>query len=55
MYFGNYGFRKKLLDKSLKSRVLEDPWKCKMVNGIKQCWNMNDTTFTVFIDHCEGN
>ena len=53
--FRNYGFRKTLLDKCLKNRVSEDPWKSKMLNGIKQCWNLNGTTFTIFIDHCEGN
>ena len=36
MYFLNYGFRKALLDKCLKSRVSEDPWTSNMVNGIKQ-------------------
>ena len=36
MYFLNYGFRKALLGKCLKSRVSEDPWTSNMVNGIKQ-------------------
>ena len=40
MYFGNYGFRKTLLDKCLKSRVSEDSSTSNMVNGIKQCWNL---------------
>ena len=55
MYFLNYGFRKTLLDKCLKSCVSEDPSTSNMVNGIKQCRNLNDTTFTIFIEHCESN
>ena len=54
MYFQNYGFRKTFLDKYLKSRASEDPSKINMVNGIKQCWNLNGTPFTRFIDHFEG-
>ena len=26
-----------------------------MANGLKQCCNLTDTTFTIFINHCEGN
>ena len=54
MYFQNYGFRKTLLDKCQKSRISEDPLTSIMVNGIKQCENLNDTTFTIFIDHWEN-
>ena len=43
------------LDKCLESRVSEDPLTSNMVNGPKLCWNLNDSTFTVFIDACEGN
>ena len=55
MYFRNYGLRKTGLDKSLKSPVSEDPSTGNMVNGPKQCCNLNDSTFTTFIYHCEGN
>ena len=55
MYFRNYGLRKTGLDKSLKSPVSEDPSTGNMVNGQKQCCNLNDSTFTTFIYHCEGN
>ena len=55
MFFRNYGFQKILLDKCLKSDVSEDPSTSNMVNGIRQCWYLNDTTFTMFIDQCEGN
>ena len=37
MYFGNYGFRKTLLDKYLKRPVSEDPLTSNRLNGIKQC------------------
>ena len=40
------------LDSNLDS---EDPWTSNEVNGPKQCWNLNDRTFTIFIDRCEGN
>ena len=55
MYFRNYGFRKTLLDKCLKGRVSEGPLTSNMVNAIKQSSYLNDTTFIMFIDHCEGN
>ena len=42
------------LEKFLKSHVLEDPSVGNMVNGLKQCSKLNDSTFTMFIDLCEG-
>ena len=42
------------LGKSLKSPVLGDSSTSNMVNVTKHCWNLNDTTFTTFIDQCEG-
>ena len=39
----------------LKSHVSEDPSTSNMVNPPKLCWNLNDSTFTIYIDHCEGN
>ena len=55
MYFRNSGLRKTLLDKCLKSRVLGDSSKDNMANGLKHCCNLNDNTFTIFINHCESN
>ena len=55
MYFWTYGLRKTWLDKCLKSPVSEDPSTSNMVNGPKHCWNLNDSTFTIFIDRCEEN
>ena len=39
---------------SLKGKA-EDSSKSNMVDGPKHCWNLNHTTFSIFIDHCEGN
>ena len=55
MFFGNYGFRKSIVANCLKRRVSEDPSTSNMVNGIKQCLNLSDTTFTRFVDRCEDN
>ena len=55
MYFRNYGSRKTLLDQCLKSPFSRDPSKSNMVNAAKHCWNVKDSSFTIFIDHCEGN
>ena len=55
MHFRNYGLRMTWLDKCLKSRVSEDLYTGNMVNGPKHSFNLNESTFTIFIDHCEGN
>ena len=52
MYFLSYGLRKMWLDKFLKSPFSEDPLISNMVNGLKHCLNLNDGTFTGFIDSC---
>ena len=49
------GLRKTWLDQCLKSPALEHPWKSKMVNGFLHCWNLNDSTCTIFIDQWERN
>ena len=53
--FPEIGIPNTLLGNCLKSRVSEDLSTSNVVNGIKQCWNWNDTTFIIFFDHCEGN
>ena len=53
--FNKLRISKTLLDKYLKSRVSEGPSTSNMINAIKQSSYLNDTTFTKFIDHCEGN
>ena len=55
MYFRNYGLRKKWLDKFLKTPVSEDPSTSNMVNGPKHIRNLDDSSFTIFIDHIERN
>ena len=42
----------RLLSKKSSS---EDPSTSNMVNGPNHCWNLNDSTFIIFTDHCEGN
>ena len=55
MYFWTYGLRKTWLDNCLKSAVSEDPSTSNMRKGPKHYWNLNDSTFTILIDHCESN
>ena len=50
MYFWTYRLGKTLLEICLKSRLSEDPWTSNLVNGPKLCWNLNNSTFTIFID-----
>ena len=49
MYYWTYGLRKTWLDKCLKSPVWEDPSTSNMENGPNHCWNLNDSTFIIFI------
>ena len=44
-----------MLDKCLKSPDLEDRSTRNLVVGPKYCWNLNTSTFIIFIDHFEGN
>ena len=41
--------------KSLKGPLSEDPWTINILRVTKHCWNLNGSTFNIFIDHCEGN
>ena len=54
MYFRNYGLRKTWLDKCLKSPATEELQKVNVLNGPKHCFNLTASTFTIFIDHLEG-
>ena len=51
--FRNYGLYKIWLDQFLKGPISRDPSESNMVNAPKHCWNLNGSTFTTFIDHCE--
>ena len=42
-------------DKCLKSPVSEDPSTSNMVNVLKYCWNLHNSTFIKFIDHFQDN
>ena len=55
MYFRNYRLQKRWFDKCLKSLVSEYPWTSNMVNVLKQCFNLNDSTLTIFIDQYDDN
>ena len=46
---------KNKLDQCLISPISEDPSKSNIVSGPKRCWNLNDSSFAMFIDHCDGN
>ena len=52
MYFWTYGLQKTWLDKFLKSLVSEDSSTSNIVNASKHFWNLNDSIFIIFIDHC---
>ena len=39
----------------LKSPISGDHLTGNVVNGPKHCFNLNDSTFTIFIDHVEDN
>ena len=43
------------LDKFLRSPVSDDLSTSIMVNRPKPCWNVEESTFTIFVDHSEGN
>ena len=43
------------LDKYLKSRASENPERDNNENESKNFSNLNDSTFTIFINHCEGS
>ena len=55
MYFRIYGLQKTWLDKCLKSAVEKYSLKSNRVNKPKKCSNLNDGTFTIFIDHCQSS
>ena len=52
MHFSTYGLGKKLLDKCLKSPCSEDLSTSNVLNGLKNCSELNGSTLTIFIDPC---
>ena len=55
MYFQNYRLQKTWLDKCLKSPVSENTLRGNVVNSPKHFFNLDDSSFTIFTDHCQGN
>ena len=55
MYFQNYRLGKTWLDKCLKSPISENTLTGNVVNRPKHFLNLDDSTFTIFTDHCQGN
>ena len=55
MFFRHYGLPKTWLDNCLERPISENLSTDNMVNGPKHCFNLNGSTFTIFIDHCEDN
>ena len=55
MYFRNFLLPKTWLDQYLKSLVSEDPSNSKTVNAAKNCSNLKECFFTIFIVLSQGN
>ena len=53
--FLNFRLWEAWLDKCLRSPVSEDSATSNIVNRLKYCSKLNDSTFTIFIDTCAGN
>ena len=54
MTLRSHRFWKTWLEKCLKSPVSEGPSTSSMVNRPKHGWNLNDSSVTIFSDHCEN-
>ena len=54
MYLRKYRLQKICLDKCLKSRVSEDALTDNKASRWKYCYDLNYSTITIFINHCEG-
>ena len=55
MYFRTYGVPKIWLDQCVKSPVSEHQSKSNTLNAPKQCSNLKDSPFTIFLNHWEVN
>ena len=55
MYSRNTGSKKYCLVNLIKSRVSEDPQTDNAANVSEHYCNLNDSTFTIFINHCEDS
>ena len=55
MYFGNDRHRKTWLNKCVKSRVPEESLTDNIAMLSKDCWNLNESAFTISINHCRSS
>ena len=55
MYLRNYRLRKTWLDQCLKSCVSQEASRNNIANCSKHSCNLNNSAFTIFINHCGGN
>ena len=55
MYFQNYRLGKAWLDNCLKSLVSENPLTGNVVKEPNHCFDLKNSTFTIFFDHWEDN
>ena len=55
MYFRNYRLGKRGLHKCLQNPTSEYSSTKNMINAHKHCCNLDDVTFTIFIDRSEHN
>ena len=55
MYFRNYRLENTWLDNCLQGPVSELLSTGNMVNGQKNCCDLHESTFTIFIGQCESN
>ena len=55
MYLQMYPLQKTWLDKCPKSRVSQDASTDNITNGSQNSCNLNESTFTIFINNCGGN
>ena len=46
---------KNVLKKISKKSSFRGPFDKQHAKGTKHCWNLNGSTFTIYIDHCENN
>ena len=53
--FPEFPAQNTLLHQCLKSCVSQIPLTDNMANGSKHCYNLNGSSFTIFINHCESS
>ena len=55
IFFRNYALRKTWLDICPKSPISHDPLTSNMVNGFKNCCDLDNSTVIIFTDHFGGH